>query len=62
MPLARSIGPIHGVPGLKAALDVLGLHGGTPRPPLRPVSATVVESLRAQLIELGVLPEAQPVL
>jgi 4-hydroxy-2-oxoglutarate aldolase len=62
MPLARSIGPIHGVPGLKAALDVLGLRGGTPRPPLRPVPATVVESLRAQLIELGVIPEAQPVL
>jgi hypothetical protein len=26
------------------------------------VPATVVESLRAQLIELGVIPEAQPVL
>jgi 4-hydroxy-2-oxoglutarate aldolase len=62
MPLARSIGPIHGVPGLKAALDLLGLHGGTPRPPLQPVSATVVESLRTQLLDLGLLSEPQPVL
>ena len=58
LPLARSIGPIHGVPGLKAALDLAGFTGGTPRPPLRPVSAAVVESLRAQLSELGLLREA----
>src|SRR5918995_1815067 len=38
MPVARSIGPIYGVPGLKAALDLLGLHGGTPRPPLGPAA------------------------
>jgi 4-hydroxy-2-oxoglutarate aldolase len=62
MPLARAIGPIHGVPGLKAALDLLGLHGGTPRPPLRPVSTTVIESLRALLIDLEVVPAPQPVL
>jgi 4-hydroxy-2-oxoglutarate aldolase len=62
MPLARSIGPIHGVPGLKAALDLLGLRGGTPRPPLRPVSATVIESLRTQLVDLGLLAEPTPVL
>lgn len=60
MPLARAIGPIHGVPGLKAALDLLGLHGGTPRPPLRPVSAPVVASLRALLADLGLLAEVPP--
>ncbi len=57
MPVARSIGPIYGVPGLKAALDLVGLTGGVPRPPLRPVGPDVVEKLRAQLATLGVLKE-----
>ena len=34
-PIARSIGGIYGVAGLKAALDLLGFAGGPPRPPLR---------------------------
>lgn len=55
MPVARSIGPIYGVPGLKAALDLMGLNGGIPRPPLRPVAPAVVETLRTQLTALGVL-------
>ena len=58
LPLARSIGPIHGVPGLKAALDLAGLTGGLPRPPLRPAAPAAVDSLRAQLSELGLLKEA----
>ena len=58
MPLARSIGPVFGVPGLKAALDLIGLAGGAPRPPLRPVASTAVETLRSQLISLGLLKEA----
>ena len=57
MPLARAIGPVHGVPGLKAALDVMGFAGGVPRAPLRPVAPAVVESLRPQLAALGVLPQ-----
>ena len=36
MPLARSVGGTYGVPGLKAALDLIGYTGGLPRPPLRP--------------------------
>lgn len=55
MPLARSIGPVWAVPGLKAALDLMGLAGGVPRAPLRPVAAPAVETLRQQLSELGVL-------
>jgi len=55
MPVARSIGPIYGVPGLKAALDLIGLRGGIPRPPLRAVAPAVVETLRRQLAELGLL-------
>ena len=59
MPIARSIGPVWAVPGLKAALNLMGLAGGTPRPPLRPVSPSAVDTIRQQLSELGVL-EAAP--
>lgn len=54
MPLARSIGGQHGVPGVKAALDAAGYEGGYPRPPLRPVSPAVVETIRAQVEALAV--------
>jgi 4-hydroxy-2-oxoglutarate aldolase len=57
MPIARSIGPIYGVPGLKAALDLLGLKGGTPRAPLRSVAPSVVETLRSQLAALDLIKE-----
>jgi 4-hydroxy-2-oxoglutarate aldolase len=57
MPLARSVGSAYGVPGLKAALDLLGFAGGPPRPPLRPVSSEAIDSLRSQLDALGLLPE-----
>ncbi|MGH9172885.1 MAG: dihydrodipicolinate synthase family protein, partial [Vicinamibacterales bacterium] len=57
MPVARSVGPIYGVPGLKAALDLVGLTGGVPRPPLRPVTPAVVDRLRAELTTLGILKE-----
>ena len=55
MPLGRAIGAQHGVPGLKAAMDLLGYAGGPPRPPLRPVAPQTVELLRAQLSALGLL-------
>ena len=55
MPIARLIGPVYGVPGLKAALDLVGLNGGIPRPPLRPVAPAATEILREQLGALGVL-------
>jgi 4-hydroxy-2-oxoglutarate aldolase len=57
LPLARSIGPIYGVPGLKAALDLAGLKGGVPRAPLRPVASSVVETLRGQLTALDLIRE-----
>lgn len=58
LPLARAIGPVHGVPGLKAALDLLGLAGGVPRAPLRPVPPAVVESMRGLLAALGLVKES----
>jgi 4-hydroxy-2-oxoglutarate aldolase len=61
MPVARSIGPVYGVPGLKAALDLMGLRGGIPRAPLRPVASGVVDILRSQLATLGVLKESHAV-
>ena len=49
MPLARSVGSTYGVPGLKAALELMGYTGGAPRPPLRPVSSEVVDIIRRQI-------------
>jgi 4-hydroxy-2-oxoglutarate aldolase len=53
MPLARSVGSTYGVPGLKAALELIGYAGGPPRPPLRPVSSEVVDIIRRQLAALN---------
>ena len=55
MPLARSVGTLHGVPGLKAALELMGFAAGPPRPPLRPASPPTIDLLRAQLDALGAL-------
>lgn len=45
-----------GVPGLKAALDLLALHGGAPRPPLKPLRASAAAELRTLLAQAGLLP------
>src|SRR6185436_14119983 len=42
-PLARTVGSAYGVPGLKAALDLIGYAGGEPRPPLRPAPLAVID-------------------
>jgi 4-hydroxy-2-oxoglutarate aldolase len=52
-PLARSVGGTYGVPGLKAALDLIGYSGGVPRPPLPRAAQTVVDTIARQLAELG---------
>jgi 4-hydroxy-2-oxoglutarate aldolase len=51
--LQERIAPVHqeivggmGVPGVKAALDLLHLHGGVPRAPLAPASADKVQQIR----------------
>lgn len=43
----------YGVPGLKAALDLLGYYGGAPRQPLQAATATVRDDLRRLLAALG---------
>lgn len=55
LPLARSVGGAYGVPGLKAALDLMGYVGGAPRPPLRSVSSKISELISDQLGALGVI-------
>jgi len=39
----------HGVPGIKAAMEVRGLYGGPPRSPLRPVTPEIRRSIEAQI-------------
>ena len=58
-PLARLVGTAHGVPGLKAALDLLGFVGGAPRPPLLPAGAAAIDAIREQLIALNLLEAAR---
>ncbi len=53
LPVARAVTSQFGVPGLKAAMEMLGYHGGDPRLPLLPLS----ENQRAELKR--VLQEAQ---
>jgi 4-hydroxy-2-oxoglutarate aldolase len=48
-PLARLVTTVHGVPGLKAAIELAGFTGGLPRPPLAPCSREGVEEIRREL-------------
>jgi len=59
------IAPVHqqivggmGVPGVKAALDLLGLHGGRPRPPLEPAPEARVEEITKILTQAKLLTAA----
>lgn len=68
--LQERVGPLHngvvsayGVPGVKHAMDLLGLKGGSPRPPLRPLAAKdagKVESLMAAWAETAEGSPAAP--
>ena len=44
-----------GVPAVKAALDLLGLRGGPPRPPLASVPDSQIEEIRSILATAEVL-------
>ena len=58
LPIAKSVGGSYGVPGLKAAIHLLGFAGGPPRPPLRPAVPSTIDIIRGQLDALGVLSDA----
>jgi 4-hydroxy-2-oxoglutarate aldolase len=55
-PLARLLGPTYGIPGLKAALNLLGYDVGVPRPPLAPVPDSALATLRDALAQLEEIP------
>jgi 4-hydroxy-2-oxoglutarate aldolase len=50
VPVAKLVGTMHGVPGLKAALQLVGCDVGVPRSPLAPVSEATVAALRDVLV------------
>jgi dihydrodipicolinate synthase/N-acetylneuraminate lyase len=56
VPLARLLGPTYGVPGLKAALNVIGYDVGIPRPPLAALPETAVAQLRDALAQFEEIP------
>jgi 4-hydroxy-2-oxoglutarate aldolase len=49
LPIAAAVTSGFGVPGLKAALDLTGYAGGSPRAPLGPASEEAIASLRTTL-------------
>ena len=51
-PLAHLVTRRYGVPGLKAALGLLGYVGGAPRPPLLPVPPEATDTLAEALAKL----------
>ena len=54
-PLGRLLGAIHGVAGLRYALDQVGYVGGPTRPPLGTVPPEAQRQIRDQLAALGTL-------
>ena len=48
--VARLVGSMHGVPGLKAAMHLVGCDVGVPRSPLAPVSEATLAVLREALV------------
>ena len=48
-PLARAVTTGFGIAGLKAAMDLSGLQGGDPRPPLGPLPSDAIEKIRSLL-------------
>jgi 4-hydroxy-2-oxoglutarate aldolase len=57
-PLSKLVGATYGVPGLKAALTLLGFDGGLPRPPLQPAGQQANDVIREQLAKSGLFHAA----
>jgi len=55
-PLHRSVVARQGVPGVKFGLDLLGLHGGPPRPPLLPADESSRQAVHGALTAAGLQP------
>lgn len=57
-PLHKEIVGGMGIPGIKVALEILGLHGGAPRPPLASLAESRVPEVRKLLERAGLLEGA----
>jgi 4-hydroxy-2-oxoglutarate aldolase len=55
LPVNAAVTATLGIPGLKAALDLLGYYGGPVRPPMLDITAAQREELRAILVQGGVI-------
>ncbi len=55
VPVNQAVTATYGVPGLKAAMDMLGYFGGDPRPPLLPSSEKEKSEIRDILIKAELL-------
>jgi 4-hydroxy-2-oxoglutarate aldolase len=55
-PAAKLLGQQYGVPGLKAALNLVGYDVGVPRPPLAPAPDTAVTALRDAIALFEAVP------
>jgi 4-hydroxy-2-oxoglutarate aldolase len=55
IPVNQAVTATYGVPGLKAAMDMLGYFGGDPRPPLLPASEKEKSEIREILIKAELL-------
>ena len=59
-PLARLVTTVHGVPGLKAALGLIGYVGGDSRAPLLLLRPDAVEEIRLALKDVEEWASARP--
>jgi len=55
LPLNKAVTATYGIPGLKAALDMLGYFGGDPRRPLQPLDEAGKKEVKKILVAAGVL-------
>jgi 4-hydroxy-2-oxoglutarate aldolase len=60
VPLARLLGNVYGVPGLKAALGLIGCDVGAPRPPLAPLPEAGVTALKEAIEALEEVGVSRP--
>ena len=60
MPLAKLLGSIYGVPGLKTALKLTGYDAGMPRPPLAPIPDAGIAALRDALATFEEVGHGRP--
>ncbi len=57
LPVNQAITATYGIPGLKAAMDMLGYFGGDPRPPLLSASEKEKSEIRQILKRADLLPD-----